>query len=137
MNDLATSTSPILRFSRTFHRVLVVDLSSGCSLFMLTCTITMLHRCCKGWLLTSSVPVQGSLWANGRVLRLPGRVGFGHAVKAALLNTTTEYVMIVQHDHALNRGFDMPEVLAFMTVSAWYLRKRRRITRKNNNNTKL
>ena len=59
---------------------------------------------------------EATLWAMGQVLRLPARVGFGHAVKAGLLAATTEYVMVVQHDHAFNRGFCMQSVLRFMTA---------------------
>ena len=42
------------------------------------------------------------------------RVGFSHAVLAGLRMATTEYVMVVQHDNAFIKPFDLGLVLDFM-----------------------
>jgi hypothetical protein len=39
---------------------------------------------------------------NARVVMLPERLGFGHAVKHALTMVTTPYVLINQHDQVTN-----------------------------------
>ena len=39
---------------------------------------------------------------NARVVTLPERLGFGHAVKHALTLVTTPYVLINQHDQVTN-----------------------------------
>ena len=56
----------------------------------------------------------GSVWANTRVLRLPEHRGFGHALLAGLHEVTTEFVLVVQHDHPFTARFSIRPVLDFL-----------------------
>ena len=56
----------------------------------------------------------GTVWSRARVVRMGKRVGFSHAVLAGLRMATTEYAMVLQHDNAFTRPFDVSEVLGFM-----------------------
>lgn len=54
-------------------------------------------------------PVGGS-----KVLALPDRRGFGHALKAALELVSTPYVMVVQHDRVFSRPLDVAAMLRWI-----------------------
>ena len=56
----------------------------------------------------------GSVWANTRVVRLPEHRGFGHALLAGLHEVTTEFVLVVQHDHPFTARFSIRPVLDFL-----------------------
>ena len=56
----------------------------------------------------------GSIWANTRVVRLPEHRGFGHALLAGLHEVTTEFVLVVQHDHPFTARFSIRPVLDFL-----------------------
>ena len=56
----------------------------------------------------------GSIWASTRVVRLPEHRGFGHALLAGLHEVTTEFVLVVQHDHPFTARFSIRPVLDFM-----------------------
>lgn len=49
------------------------------------------------------------------ILRLPERLGFGHAVKTGLESVRTPFVLVVQHDQRIVRPFDVSSVLHVMT----------------------
>jgi len=55
-----------------------------------------------------------SIWQRTSVIRLPEHRGFGHAVFEGLVLASTEYVMVVQHDHPFNTRFSIQPVLEFM-----------------------
>ena len=60
-----------------------------------------------------------TIWANTEVIRLEKHCGFGHAVLRGLQAATTEYVMVVQHDHpfiASQVQVQLTSVLDFMTM---------------------
>ncbi len=48
------------------------------------------------------------------VIRQPGREGFGFAVRRALEDVATPFVMVVHHDQRYRRGFDLPGVVRKM-----------------------
>ena len=48
------------------------------------------------------------------LLRMPQRVGFGLAVKAAAEMATTPFLMVVQHDQLMLRAVDLPGILTAM-----------------------
>lgn len=50
------------------------------------------------------------------VIRLKKHMGFAYAVKEALTRVTTPYVMVVQHDFAFLRSFDLRSVLQAMVA---------------------
>jgi len=57
---------------------------------------------------------ENSIWSRTRVIRMPHHVGFGHAVLKGLRLATTEYVIVLQHDHPFSIGFSLCPVLEFM-----------------------
>lgn len=66
----------------------------------------------------SSVGNGGSigLFAHLQVLELVEHVGFGHAVKRALDEVDTDFVLVLQHDQQFIRGFALAGVLRAMTL---------------------
>jgi len=56
---------------------------------------------------------------NACVLRLSKRMGFALAVREALVQVKTPYVMIVQHDRVLKETFDVEAVLSAMETYAF------------------
>lgn len=72
--------------------------------------IKQLQRCC-----TRDMESESSAYFRTRLLVLPDRHGFGFAVKSALEEVDTEYVLVVQHDQEFIAPFDLPMVLCTMT----------------------
>ena len=52
-----------------------------------------------------------------RVLELPHRHGFGHAVRAALRHVRTPFVLVMQHDRNFRRPVDIVGCVAAMAMS--------------------
>jgi hypothetical protein len=52
--------------------------------------------------------------AQTDVVEMPGREGFGYAVRQGLLYRNSQYVMVVQHDRPFARGFDLGGLLDAM-----------------------
>ena len=63
----------------------------------------------------ASVHGKSSAFVGTHVLSLDGHHGFGFAVKAALAEVKTQYVLVVQHDQEFIAGFDLPAVLETMS----------------------
>jgi len=55
-----------------------------------------------------------SIWSRTRVIRMPEHLGFGHTVLHGLKLATTEYVMVLQHDHPFSFQFSLNPVIEFM-----------------------
>ena len=71
-----------------------------------------LHAAAAGEELGEGQP--SSLLKGADILVQPGREGFGFAVKAALENVATEFVMIVHHDQRYRKAFDLPGIIRTM-----------------------
>ena len=67
-----------------------------------------------------SAAATGSSWKDAffgtQVLSLEDHHGFGFAVKAALDQITTDFVLVVQHDQEFIAGFDLHAVLDTMSM---------------------
>lgn len=59
----------------------------------------------------------GALFANCKVLEMDERVGFGFALKAALEEVTTKYIVVNQHDRTWMRFCDVGRVVQAMEGS--------------------
>ena len=55
-----------------------------------------------------------SIWSRTKVIRMEEHLGFGHVVLHGLRLATTEYVMVVQHDHPFSIQFNINPVMEFM-----------------------
>jgi hypothetical protein len=60
-------------------------------------------------------------WNNTEILPLPDRHGFGHAVMAGVERTTTDFVLVVQHDRRFNRKVSLEDLVHDMDYNhgAW------------------
>jgi len=58
-----------------------------------------------------------SVWSRTKVIRMPEHLGFGHVVLHGLKLATTEYVMVLQHDHPFSINFSLQPVIEFMDVT--------------------
>lgn len=59
---------------------------------------------------------EGDIWSRTNLIQMKERVGFGHAVLRGLNEASTEFVLVVQHDHPFVRRFDIRPVLDFMNA---------------------
>ena len=64
--------------------------------------------------LAAHVAAGAGCWQNAALLRLEGRHGFGFAVRAALAQVRTEFVLVIQHDRNFNRPVDLGHVMGLM-----------------------
>ena len=55
-----------------------------------------------------------SIWSRTKVIRMSEHLGFGHVVLHGLKLATTEYVMVLQHDHPFSIKFSISPVMEFM-----------------------
>ena len=58
-----------------------------------------------------------SIWSRTKVIRMSEHLGFGHVVLHGLRLATTEYVMVLQHDHPFSIEFSLAPVIQFMDSS--------------------
>ena len=62
-----------------------------------------------------AIDSQDNPFFGTEILSLDHHHGFGFAVRAALAEVKTDYVLVVQHDQEFIAGFDLPAVLATMS----------------------